>query len=179
MSAHPAPARKSAATPLSLAELVGLTTAVAADVRAGLYAVEADVDHRWHVRLHRDAQVDIWLISWTTEQGTQLHDHGGSAGAFTVVEGALTESVWTGVGELHDNERSTGETVRFGEHYVHDVRNTAAATAVSVHAYSTPLERMNFYDVAGGRLERLASVWTDDPEAPAPESVRDRLREAS
>ena len=154
---------------LSLAQLVEWTSCVAEDVRAGHYAIEADADERWHVRLHRDDQVDIWLISWTTDQGTQLHDHGGSSGAFTVVSGELSETIWTpGVEKLAETPRSEGDTVVFGEHYVHDVRNIAAETAVSVHAYSPPLSLMNYYDTEGSELIRLASVWTDDPEEPAP-----------
>lgn len=158
---------------LSMAELVEWTSSVAADVRAGLYDVHADPDERWHVRLYCDDRVDLWLISWTEDQGTQLHDHGGSNGAFSVVRGELTESVWVdGPGTLRDHVRHAGDTVVFGEHYVHDVRNTHAPTAVSVHAYSPPLERMSFYDVEDHRLVRLAQLWTDDPEEQLPTDLR-------
>ncbi|MET0766129.1 MAG: hypothetical protein ABWY50_00645, partial [Aeromicrobium sp.] len=88
-------ARPATVAPLSLADLATLTSSIADDVRAGLYEVHADAESRWHVRIRCDDQVDVWLISWTTEQGTQLHDHGGSSGAFTVVEGVLHEAVWT------------------------------------------------------------------------------------
>lgn len=162
--------RPTTVAPMSLADLAALTSSVADDVRAGLYEIHADEESRWHVRLLCDDQVDIWLISWTEEQGTQLHDHGGSSGAFTVVSGTLNEAVWTpGVEILADVARSEGDSVIFAEHYVHDVRNVHAETAVSVHAYSPPLTRMNYYEVEGHQLTRLASVWTDDPEAPAPE----------
>ena len=44
--------------------------------------------------LHADlAEAQVWLLSWLPEQGTPLHDHGTSAGAFTVVRGTLTERV--------------------------------------------------------------------------------------
>lgn len=163
-------ARPATVAPMPLADLVALTSSVADDVRAGLYEVHADEQNRWHVRLLCDDQVDVWLISWTQEQGTQLHDHGSSAGAFTVVSGTLTEAVWTpGVDVLAEVERGTGDSVVFAEHYVHDVRNVHAETAVSVHAYSPPLRRMSFYQVQGRQLMPLASMWTDDPEAPAPE----------
>lgn len=152
---------------LSRAELVALTTTVARDVAAGCHAVQADPEQRWHVRLRQDEDVDVWLISWTQDQGTQLHDHGGSSGAFTVVQGVLTEAVWAG-GVLHEEDRSAGATVTFGPRYVHDVRNTRWATAVSVHAYSPPLSSMRFYDVDEGDLVSLAQVWTDDPEEPFP-----------
>ncbi len=49
------------------------------------------------------------------------------------------------------------------------MRNVRSETAVSVHAYSPPLSQMNYYDVDGHQLTKLASVWTDDPEAEAPD----------
>lgn len=167
-----APHDRSART-LSRSELVAVTTSAARDVRAGRYAVEADRDHRWHVRLRCDDDVDVWLISWTQDQGTQLHDHGGSSGAFTVVHGVLDEAMWAS-GGLYGEEHGAGATVTFGPHYVHDVRNSRWATAVSVHAYSPPLSRMRFYDVEDDRLVQLAEIWTDDPEEPLPEDVERR-----
>ncbi|WP_229052322.1 cysteine dioxygenase family protein [Aeromicrobium sp. Leaf350] len=167
--------RRVTAPALSLAELVDLTQEVADEVRRGCHEVHADSDDRWHVRLRRDDNVDVWLISWTTDQGTQLHDHGGSSGAYTVVEGELSEAVWTpGAQELRETSRTSGDTVVFGEHYVHDVRNVESRTAVSVHAYSPPLSQMNYYDAENGQLVKLASAWTDDPEAPAPAAVTQR-----
>ncbi len=156
------------ATALTHAQLIELTQDVARDVRNGRYEIHADAQERWHVRIHCDDQVDVWLISWTKDQGTQLHDHGGSSGAFTVVEGTLSEAAWA-PGGLSESTRRAGDTVAFGEHYVHDVRNLDEPTAVSVHAYSPPLSLMNYYDTENDGLIKLASVWTDDPEAPAPE----------
>ena len=42
-------------------------------------------DHHWSMQVHADDDVDIWLITWLQKQSTSLHDHGGSAGAFTAV----------------------------------------------------------------------------------------------
>ncbi|MDH2416300.1 cysteine dioxygenase family protein [Nocardioides sp. CER19] len=158
---------------LSLAELRDVVERYADDVRAGQYHAEFHTEERWHVRIHQDADVDVWLISWTMEQGTELHDHGGSSGAFTVVDGTLNEYVWSGAsqgapGRLVDNLRRDRQTIAFGPHYVHDVRNHLEAPAVSVHAYSPPIRLMHYYDAAEGSLLRWASSWTDDPEAPTP-----------
>ena len=148
-------------TPLQLIEL---TRFYADEVAGGHYPyVDYDPDERWHQRLYRDRRVDVWLISWLPSQGVELHDHGGSSGSFTVLTGTLTEAVLRG-GRLHDSARAAGESVGFGPHYVHDVRNLSAAPAVSVHAYSPPLTSMTYYDLAGGRLTPIASVATDDPE---------------
>lgn len=160
---------------LPIADLLEWTALVADEVRLGRHTVHADPDERWHVRLFKDDRVDVWLISWTTEQATQMHDHGGSAGAFTVVSGELSEAVWDPtVGGVIERTVAANDAVAFGTSYVHDVRNVATETAVSVHVYSPPLSAMNFYDVVNGELDALAKIWTDDPEA----SVRD-LRAAS
>jgi hypothetical protein len=154
---------------LNPVQLVEYTRSFADEVAAGRYPyVEYDAEHRWHQRLYRDQRVDIWLISWLPSQGTQLHDHGGSSGAFTVLTGELSEAVYRKHptdGSLTEHRRSAGAAVGFGARYVHDVRNLAAEPAVSVHAYSPPLTSMNFYDVGdGGVLARLATLATDDPE---------------
>ena len=159
---------------LSPAELSEVVERYADDVRVGRHVAEFRTDERWHVRIHQDDDVDVWLISWTTEQGTELHDHGGSSGAFTVVDGTLTEHVWSGrrpgaAGLLVPVAREEGEVVTFGPDYVHDVRNNLAPPALSVHAYSPPISLMQYYDVAGTRLVHTGSTWTDDPEAPAPQ----------
>ena len=159
--------------PLNPAELVELTRFVADEVRRGAYQVDYQATERWHQRLYRDRRVDIWLISWLTDQGTQLHDHGGSAGAFSVVQGTLSEAVYVEsgprAGTLRERRHGRTSAVGFGPRYVHDVRNVDPEPAVSVHAYSVPLSTMNFFDVDGrGRLTRYATLDTDDPEPTAP-----------
>jgi predicted metal-dependent enzyme (double-stranded beta helix superfamily) len=113
--------------------------------------------------------MDVWLISWLPTQGTQLHDHGGSSGAFTVMSGQLTETVVgtarSGRASAKDVTRHSGTSVGFGGRYVHDVRNLSAEPAVSVHVYSAPLSSMSYYDLEDGALRRIATVETDDPEA--------------
>jgi quercetin dioxygenase-like cupin family protein len=146
-------------------QLIEFTRFYADEVASGKYPyVDYDPHERWHQRIYRDNRVDVWLISWLPTQGTQLHDHGGSSGAFTVLTGQLTEAVVTGGGQLHDNARSAGESVGFGAQYVHDVRNLSDTPAVSVHAYSAPLTTMTYYDLADGELTKIVSLATDDPE---------------
>jgi predicted metal-dependent enzyme (double-stranded beta helix superfamily) len=165
---------------LNPVQLLDYARFVADEVLGGRYLVEYDEAQRWHRRLYRDRRVDLWLISWLPSQGTQLHDHGGSAGAFTVLTGELTEAIhrpglgrrgrFTAAGPgsepvLLERRRTAGSGVGFGPHHVHDVRNLSRAAAVSVHAYSPPLSSMSFYDVdeAGG-LRKLVDVNTEDPE---------------
>ncbi|MGK5680464.1 cysteine dioxygenase [Actinoplanes sp. URMC 104] len=46
---------------------------------------------RWYHRLHVADDYEVWLLTWLPGQGTEWHDHGGSAGAFHVFGGTLTE----------------------------------------------------------------------------------------
>jgi Cysteine dioxygenase type I len=157
-----------ALTPL---ELVEYTRFLAAEVASGRYPyIDYNAERRWHQRIYRDRRVDVWLISWLPTQGTQLHDHGGSAGAFTVVSGELSEAVYVARpsarrGALSERTHPSGRSVGFDGRYIHDVRNTSDAPAVSVHAYSHPLTSMNYYDVSDGELTHIATQETDDPEA--------------
>jgi predicted metal-dependent enzyme (double-stranded beta helix superfamily) len=151
-------------------QLVECTRMVAARVLAGHYPfISFDPDQRWHRRIHHDRNIDIWLISWLPSQGTELHDHGGSAGALTVVRGELAEACYVGHGErtgaLHERRHPAGRSIGFGSRHIHDVRNLSDDPAVSVHAYSRPLALMNYYALSGrGRLRTVDSVTTTDPE---------------
>jgi hypothetical protein len=46
---------------------------------------------RWYHRIAQAADHEVWLLTWLPGQCTDLHDHGGSAGAFHVLSGSLTE----------------------------------------------------------------------------------------
>jgi hypothetical protein len=75
-------------------QLIELTRFYADEVESGQYPyIDYNPDERWHQRIYRDGRMDVWLISWLPTQGTQLHDHGGSSGSFTVLSGSLT-SEW-------------------------------------------------------------------------------------
>jgi predicted metal-dependent enzyme (double-stranded beta helix superfamily) len=156
-----------APTPLGLADLSTLTRSIAAQVRTGAHDVVLDPDRRWYRRLYADPFVDVWLISWATEQATELHDHAGSLGALTVVSGELQEHRWLpGERALRTRRLRGGRGARFALGHVHDVVNTEAAHAVSVHAYAPPLTAMSYYSVDGaGDLRRTRTVLTTGGEA--------------
>jgi predicted metal-dependent enzyme (double-stranded beta helix superfamily) len=113
--------------------------------------------------LHADlTAAQVWLLSWLPDQGTPLHDHGRSAGAFAVVRGTLTERV-ASTGRLERPvpettvELTVGRIRHFGPHYVHQVTNTARGPAVSVHVYTPALTEMNTYSAEGDRLVHIGT----------------------
>ena len=116
-----------------------------------LGAVDLTVPERTWVRVEHGQDADIWLITWPAGSSTGWHDHGSAAGAFVVLEGALTEYVWTGVATA---TTLTSPGVReFDGSHIHDVVNHGVRTAVSLHAYAPSLAAMTRYELVRGRLQ--------------------------
>src|SRR4051812_19245604 len=55
------------------------------------FAPRFDPAQRWYKRLAGEDDLEVWALTWLPGQGTDLHDHGGSAGAIVVRTGELTE----------------------------------------------------------------------------------------
>lgn len=119
-----------------------------------------DPEQRWYHRIVTAADHEAWLLTWLPGQGTDLHDHGGSAGAFQVIQGELTEATVAGApgrARLVEHRLPAGRTRAFGARHVHRVRNAAQVPAISLHVYSPALERMRRFELEDGTL-RLAVV---------------------
>jgi len=124
---------------------------IAEDLACAVEGVELSIppdETRGFVRLTLTHSHEAWLIAWKPASGLAMHDHGGSAGAITVVSGTLAESYFDREQSGHGRRRRlhAGATVDVPAHRVHEVRNPGSARALSVHVYSPPLEAMTFYD---------------------------------
>ncbi|OLR91673.1 cysteine dioxygenase [Actinokineospora bangkokensis] len=136
------------ATPGSLlgAHPVRVATAVAADRAAWAHLLRYDPDQRFTALVERTAEQEVWLMGWLPGQATDLHDHAGSTGAFTVVSGVLTESVArTGRTGEAVHALVAGQSRVFGPGYVHQVRNAGPDPAVSIHVYRAARPEMGHY----------------------------------
>jgi predicted metal-dependent enzyme (double-stranded beta helix superfamily) len=130
------------------------------------FAPRFDPVRRWYARLAEHADHEVWLLTWLPGQATDLHDHGGSAGAFVVASGALTEQTVVrraGAAALKDTLLPAGAGRQFGAHHIHRVANTGNTPAVSVHAYGPALRAMTRYRLEGGivELESIARAGAD------------------
>jgi len=161
--------RKSSPTPstnLPLGELIALVKAVARDEDTWLDQLKLPQGRqRWWRQLLGDDAVDVWLLSWLPGHSTDLHDHGASAAAFTVVRGRLTELRQGPDGRLHTVPRGTGSVTGLAPGVIHDVHGSGRTPAVSIHAYSPPLREMNFYEFdRSGHVRLSRSESTREPE---------------
>ncbi|MGA9373451.1 MAG: cysteine dioxygenase [Mycobacterium sp.] len=193
LSPQQAPPAVSAPTRLRLPDLLQATDRCADDVLSGRYhrllaGGRLPTEERWYNRLYGDDELDIWLISWVPDKSTELHDHGGSLGALTVVSGVLQETRWDGQG-LRSRDLTAGDQAGFPLGWVHDVvwapapragwghlplagesvatgeSAQPASVTLSVHAYSPPLTAMSYYGVTErNTLRRNRTELTDAPQ---------------
>ncbi|NDZ93942.1 cysteine dioxygenase [Streptomyces sp. SID6673] len=172
-------------TRLRPADLLRITDQGVADVLDGVYdhllPDRWDPVERWAARLETTEDLDLWLISWTPDRSTDLHDHAGSLGALTVLSGSLREYRWIGnelalrildsgdqaafpLGWVHDVQRHDALAIR-SDDAVDDLPLDAVTPTLSVHAYSPPLTAMSFYAVTEhATLRRTRTELTDPPE---------------
>ncbi|MGE3619158.1 MAG: cysteine dioxygenase family protein [Acidimicrobiia bacterium] len=136
-----------------------LDAALLADISCGLAAAEElwrpHAHHcegaRRPVRLVAADRWEAWVIGWTTGQRVELHDHGRSAAAVTVVEGELVDARLRPPHVVHVN-LGTGSTTWIRPGAVHDIVAPGPEPATSIHVYSPPLRTMAFYDLTGDVL---------------------------
>ena len=141
---------------LSLAALVGLrpgrpplTPAALLEVARAYVSVTAPnqglFDSRSYELLELTDDFEVWAIHWPVGGQLELHDHGGSSGAFWVAHGSLHESA----------------LARHG--YIHDVVNLGPAPVTSVHAYSPPMPGMTFYRHGPEGFVAKRTEYRDEP----------------
>jgi predicted metal-dependent enzyme (double-stranded beta helix superfamily) len=112
---------------------------------------------RFYTRVCSGTSFEAWLLTWLPGQSTGLHDHGGSAGAFVVVKGVLTETTVSPDGAYEVVRELAHPRVRtFGEAHVHDVANRGRIPAISLHVYAPALTTMRRYERVAEQLRQVS-----------------------
>jgi predicted metal-dependent enzyme (double-stranded beta helix superfamily) len=129
----------------------------AADPDSWPVAPRFHVADRWYHRLAVADDHEVWLLTWLPGQGTDLHDHGGSDGAFQVFSGTITEDTVAGAADdgpirLTGRELGEGAGRRFGARHIHRITNRSTRPAISVHVYGPALTSMTRYNVGADGL---------------------------
>lgn len=130
--------------------------------------VRHDETERFYRQLYRDPNLDVWLICWTSGQGTGYHDHDRSAGGVCVAEGVLFEDYFQrdtdGWIREQTNRHEAGSMFHFDASYIHGVRHAPdGGPATSIHVYSPALWRMGHYEPdERGVMRRVAMTYADE-----------------
>jgi predicted metal-dependent enzyme (double-stranded beta helix superfamily) len=139
---------------------LAIATRYAADPEQWPVAPRFNPVDRWYHRLAVADDHEVWLLTWLPGQGTELHDHGGSSGAFLVFGGSLTEETVAvtpdGPARVTARELGEGAGRRFGPRHIHRVTNRSTRPATSIHVYGPALTTMTRYRLGQQRLEVLA-----------------------
>jgi predicted metal-dependent enzyme (double-stranded beta helix superfamily) len=106
-----------------------------------------DPEERTYSLLHRDEEVELYVVCWMAGHDTGYHDHDESAAAIAVLEGSLSEERLALTGTV-ETTLAAGDLVTIAREAIHRVRHAGEVPAVSLHAYSPPLQRVGTYEVA-------------------------------
>ena len=104
--------------------------------------------------VHKSRHFEIMVMCWKAGQRSSIHDHAGSLGGLTVLEGGLTECLFAKapngmIKSLSSCDYATGEIRVEEKSLIHQISNLQGENrkSVSVHIYVPPLIRMNVYSL--------------------------------
>ena len=143
--------------------LSALVDRLAARPETWRHLVSHRADARTYEQLHRDDHVAVWLICWMNDHDTGFHDHDLSAGALSVVRGAVREERLVLGGPPASRLVSAGQSLTFAASDIHRVSHAGSEPAITLHAYSPPLWRMGAYEVSpDGTLRRHSMSYAEE-----------------
>jgi mannose-6-phosphate isomerase-like protein (cupin superfamily) len=120
------------------------------------------------VRVLATPRYEAWVLGWWPGHGVELHDHGDSHAAFTVVVGELVEITARPSGAIERRALRRGDTRVVPAGTRHDVLDLADRPATSIHVYSPALTSMTFFDPIDQTPTRVEpvlgsdAVWPDE-----------------
>jgi hypothetical protein len=148
---------------LSGPELAALVSALARDEDIWRGRVRHDPGKRVYEEVLHNPHLSVWLICWMDEQDTGFHDHDLSRGAVAVVSGSVREERLVLGGPPAASTFARGQSFYFDASAIHRVHHIGHEPAVTIHAYSPPLQRMGAYSVGPrGELVREIVPYTDE-----------------
>jgi predicted metal-dependent enzyme (double-stranded beta helix superfamily) len=158
---------------LSRAQLRVLAAEVASDEGLWRHLVRHEPDRRTYEELLIDepllaGRVGLWLICWMEDHDTGFHDHDTSSGAVAVAAGRLREERLAIGADPRARIYGPGDSFDFGPSDIHRMAHAGGGPAVSIHAYSPPLQGMGAYVIEpDGVLQRTPIPYTQELRAPA------------
>src|SRR3954471_5260837 len=140
---------------------------LAADPSSWWHLVRHDAHRRTFVQVVLARPVGVCLIWCMDDHDTGFHDHDVSSGAVAVVEGLLREERLRVGREPASCIYSPGEVFDFRASDIHRMSHAGGGPAISLHAYSPPLNRMGAYAIDElGVLTRSSISYEEELRPP-------------
>jgi mannose-6-phosphate isomerase-like protein (cupin superfamily) len=128
---------------------------LAADTERWRHAVRHASDVRVYEQIWDDEDVNAWVICWSHDQDTGFHDHDESWAAIAVIDGRVREDRLRLDGPPRSRVIGPGSIFNVPATAIHRVLHAGDVPAVTIHAYSPPLQRTGAYRIGpDGALER-------------------------
>jgi mannose-6-phosphate isomerase-like protein (cupin superfamily) len=153
---------------LTLTELALFTAELAESPERWGHLVRHSDDARVYEQIWDDDDVNAWVICWSEDQDTGFHDHDESAAGIAVIAGAVREERLRFSSPPSARVVGPGETFTVPREAIHRVLHTGDGPAITIHAYSPPLNRTGTYRIGeDGELERIPQSAEEELRAPA------------
>lgn len=108
--------------------------------------VRHDPRERSFALLHRDDELEVYLVCWMPGHDTGFHDHDRSAAEIAVVLGSVREERLA-LGASMEVTISAGQTRAVPRSAIHRIRHAGETPAITLHGYSPPLSSVGTYEV--------------------------------
>jgi quercetin dioxygenase-like cupin family protein len=140
---------------LTAAALERFVARLAATPELWEHAVRHASDVRVYEQIWDDEDVNAWVICWSEDQDTGFHDHDDSSAAIAVIDGQVREDRLRLDGTPGSQTFAPGSIFTVPAVAIHRVLHAGDIPAVTLHAYSPPLDRTGAYRIGpDGELER-------------------------
>lgn len=156
-------------------ELCCLIDCLAVDNRPTLLLHEGDLEN---------AVPTVWLLGWSRNERTGIHDHGDSEGAIAVIRGIVEDITYTCEPRLNMRDCAKkylpvnatvrryleGSVMTLPYVFTHDMYGRAASTLhrdITVHAYWPPLVEMGYFEERSEKQRlraRQTGIWRKKPD---------------
>jgi cysteine dioxygenase len=104
--------------------------------------------------VYKEREFEIMIMCWNAGQRSSIHDHAGSLGGIKILQGELTECLFTRaangmIKSLTSSDYASEHSRVEDTSLIHQISNLQAdrAQTISVHVYLPPLVRMNVYSL--------------------------------
>jgi cysteine dioxygenase len=107
--------------------------------------------------LYNDNNIDVYLIGWSANQASRIHDHPDNGCVLRVLRNEVSEETYirrdAGIEKLSHKNLKVGETGHIKKNTIlHRIINETNEKTLSLHVYSPPNYKTRYYDEKGGLL---------------------------
>ena len=109
---------------------------------------EVSNDSYYKTNVFTNEFIDIFIINWNSNQKSFIHDHPSAGCLMKVLTGSLIENLYQNdrLQLIQTNHLNMGNiSYREGSVILHNIENRTSTPAVSIHIYSPPNYKINYY----------------------------------